>query len=202
MRGRAQRRAGYTLVELLLALAVLAMLAGLTVPSALRLQADSQLSSAGELVRLQLAGSRMRAIESGLVYQFRYEPGGAYYVSLPYEREFENSNLNATGTGGTVGVGKYTRFAGKLPDGMTFAASSQASESKGVELSAEEFGELPNADDLAGVRWSAPILFVPDGAALNRAVTVTDRRGERLQLKVRGLTGATSVARLPGESAP
>lgn len=183
------RRRGYTLVELLLALAVLTVLAGVTLPSVLRLYADTQLNEAAEQVRSQLAGTRVRAVEGGLAYQFRFEPNGRSYVSVPFEREFEGSNANATGTGGTAGVGTFTRFAGKLPSGMHFTACCTGADSKGAPLDSSAFGDLPDADELAGVDWSPAILFFADGSAVDGAFEVADARGLAIRLSVRGLTG-------------
>ncbi len=189
-------RTGYTLVELLLAVALLAMLAGITVPAALRMYADSRLSEVAEQVRLQVAGTRVRAIESGLVYQFRYEPDGRSYCSVPYEREFEGSNPNATGTGATTGVGRFTRFAGELAEGFQFAAVGDPENAIGGQLSEEVFGDLPNADKLSGVDWSPPILFVADGSAIDAAFEIVDSRGKLMLLTVRGLTGAAALGRM------
>jgi hypothetical protein len=195
-------RTGYTLVEIMLAFAVIAVLIGVTMPPALRLQADSKLSSAAEQVRSQVAGTRVRAIESGIVYQFRYEPDGRRFISVPYEREIEGSDEDATGTGGTLGVGRLTRFAGELPEGLRFIACCVDPSAGTVKLSADAFGELPNADEMTGVQWSPPILFVPDGAAIDAAFEVADGRKLAIRVQVRGLTGATSVSAMRAESGP
>jgi len=191
-------RRGYTLIELLLAVGVLAMLAGVIVPNALRMYADSRLSEVAEQVRAQLAGSRSRAIEHGLVYQFRFEPDGRHYVAIPFEREFEGSDPTSTGTGGTTGLGTFTRFAGELPTGFRFidVSGSGSSAAGGQQLPEETFGELPNAGDLAGVSWSPPILFTADGASVDAALEIADRRNQAIRLEVRGLTGATTVSRI------
>lgn len=195
------RRRGYTLVELLLALAVLTVLAGVTLPSALRLYADTQIHEVAEQVRSQLAGTRVRAIEGGLAYQFRFEPNGRWYVSVPFEREFEGSNTNASGTGGTAGVGTFTRFAGKLPSGMHFTACCTGADSKGAQLDSSVFGDLPDADEeLAGVDWSPAILFYADGSAVDGAFEVADTRGMAIRLSVRGLTGGVKFGELRTET--
>ncbi len=196
-----RRDRGFTLVELLMALALVAVLAAITVPSALRMQSNSKLAGAAEQVRAQLAGTRVRAIESGLVYQFRYEPDGRNFIGVPFEREFEGSNLNATGTGGTIGVGLLTRFAGQLPEGFRFIACCLPTGAESSQLTEDAFGQLPNADDLSSVTWSPPILFVPDGAGIDAAFEVTDGRGQAIRVQVRGLTGAATVGRMHAEAA-
>jgi hypothetical protein len=159
------------------------------VPGALRLYADSRLSEAAELVRQQVAGTRTRAIEGGLVYQFRYEPDGKFFVCAPFEREVEASDSNASGTGVTTGVGKFTKFAGELPDGFQFVACC-TNGAAGQQL-AEQFLEgLPNAEKLAGLSWSPPLLFRPDGTAVDAAFELQDSRKQAVRFEVRGLTGA------------
>lgn len=201
-RFRAAARSGYTLVELLLALAVLAMLGGIVVPPALRMYADARLQEVAEQVRYQLGSTRSRAIEGGLAYQFRFEPDGRNYVAVPFEREFEGSDATSSGSGATTGLGVYTRFAGELPPGFRFIDDSPAEAIRettgmgGQTLSEEAFGELPNADKLAGVTWSQPILYMPDGSGSDYALKVADTRKQAVRLEVRGLTGAASMSRI------
>ncbi|HUQ72352.1 MAG TPA: prepilin-type N-terminal cleavage/methylation domain-containing protein [Planctomycetaceae bacterium] len=200
LRLRAASRPGYTLVELLLALAVLAMLAGVVMPSVLRMHADSRLSEVTEVVRYQLGSTRSRAIEGGLVYQFRFEPDGRNFIAIPFEREFEGSDLTSSGSGATTGLGVFTRYAGELPTGFRFNDCSDSAGSDSTQpsqqLSEEALGELPNAQELSGLSWSQAILFVPDGSAIDYAFEVADGRDQAIRLEVRGLTGATTQSRI------
>lgn len=195
-----QHPRGYTLVELLLALALVGLLASVTVPSAMRMFFRSQLTDAMDQVRAQLAGSRIRAIESGLVYQFRFEPEGRYYISVPFERETEVSNPNATGSGATLGVGRFTRFSGQLPEGMRFVDCCSSPTALGGKLGSDVFGELPNADDLSGLEWSPPVLFHADGSAIDAAFEIVDNNAQYVRVEVRGLTGATMVGTIQDRS--
>jgi len=177
---------------------VLAMLGGIVVPSALRLHADSRLSEVTEVVRYQLGSTRSRAIEGGLVYQFRFEPKGRNFIAIPFEREFEGSDLTSSGSGATTGLGVFTRYAGELPAGFRFndCSPGTASTQSTQQLSEDALGELPNAQDLAGLAWSQAILFVPDGSAADYAFEVADGRDQAIRLEVRGLTGATTQTRI------
>jgi len=194
-----QRHAGYTLLELLLALAVLAVLVGTTVPGALRMYQDSRLSEAAESVRKELAGARTRAIESGLVYQFRYEPEGGHFAVVPFETEIEPTDANATGTGATLGVGRYSKFAGELPKGFTFVACC-TSGATGGQIAEAFLQGLPNAQDLSGVSWAPPIVFAADGTAMgDAAFQIVDARKMAVRFEVRGLTGAARLGQIEPE---
>jgi len=194
-----QRRNGYTLLEMLLTLAVLAVLVGTIVPGALRLYADSRFSEASEMVRAQVAGTRTRAIESGLVYQFRYEPDGRHFVSCPYEREIEPTNPNAIGTGATVGVGKFSKFAGELPNGFKFNACCTGG-AMGGGIASQFLDGLPDAQSLASLGWSPPIVFAGDGTAMDAAFELVDPRKQSIRFEVRGLTGSVKLGPIQSEA--
>ena len=73
---------GFTLVEMLIVLAVLAVMASLAWPAVRGMAAKSELRSAAGNVRSALAGPRLRAIESGVPQRFRYQPGADGYEAV------------------------------------------------------------------------------------------------------------------------
>src|SRR5207244_7163871 len=78
-------RAGFTFVELMLVLALLLVASSLVVPPVLRLMADQPLKEAAERARSQLANVRLKALDSSVAWQFRFEPGGRRYLWMPLE---------------------------------------------------------------------------------------------------------------------
>ncbi len=70
---------GFTLLEILVVLAVLAMLASLTWPSVRRMFDKRELLGAAQEVCAALAKTRLRAIESGVSRQFRWQVGDSHY---------------------------------------------------------------------------------------------------------------------------
>ena len=200
---KSDRRAGFTLLEMLLVVGVLAFVMGLSVPVILRLHGQHNLTQSAEKVRGIASGARVRAIESGLVYQFRWEPNGTHFIVVPFERQFESDNLSAKGPGHTEGVGRFSRVSGQLPKGILFGASMVGTGSNPTvvtgnqQLSTTALDGLPNVGNLSSVSWSVPILFNPDGSANTDAeLLVTDLRHQSIALRVRGFTGSISMGRL------
>lgn len=202
------RTSGLTLVEVLLALGVLSILVAMAWPSVMRLYGEQQIVEAAEKVRALVATARVHAIESGLAYQFRFEPEGSHFLVVPFEREFEGVDPRTQGAGTAEGFGRFSKAGGNLSKDVTFtmtkvgtpdAATLAAAISEGQKLSPDALEGLPNSDKLSAVSWSPPIVFLPDGSAMDAEFSVIDRRRQRVSLSIRGLTGAVSVSRLQRE---
>jgi len=76
MRDRTGRRAAFTLIELLIVMAVLAALATISWPAVHRVLGRGELQRAADMVRQAASDARLAAIESGYVWSLRYEEGG------------------------------------------------------------------------------------------------------------------------------
>ena len=197
-------RNGFTLLEVMLVLGVLAIFAGMTVPAVMRMFGQQKLTGAAERVRSAIASTRIRAIESGIIYQFCCETNGSRYVVVPFEPDHANSQQG-------VGATLLSRAAGRLPAGIVFSsvnfrgAGTTAGATAGVPATAGSSHKLmpglldwlPNAAELAGANWSTPVLFHPDGAAnADLEITVTDPKMQHIKLRIRAFTGAVSMERL------
>jgi hypothetical protein len=187
---------------MLLVLGVIAAFAGMTVPSVLRMHGQRKLTESAERVRAMAASARVRAIESGLVYQFCCETNGNHFVVVPFEAD------HASATGGGTGaqaapVNMLSRAYGVLPKGVVFSStvmgiSGNLVASSGSHKIAMTFLEgLPNASDLANLNWSQPILFNSDGSAnADAQIVVSDSKAQHITLRVRAFTGAVSMERI------
>jgi prepilin-type N-terminal cleavage/methylation domain-containing protein len=192
-------RLGYTLVELLLVLAVIGTLAAAAWPSVLRMQADHDLSAAAEQVRLQLANARTWSIRTGVKFQFRFEPNDRQFAVVPWEEEPEPDPKFGTNE---AAASAAHRFGGELSKRISFLANTTNSiqPMPSGKLTAAAFRGLPNAGDLASVNWSAPLIFSPDGTGMDAVITLGDSRGHRIDLSIRGLTGAAAVGPMRREA--
>ena len=75
------RLSAYTLLELLLVLAVILAVAGAVTPTVVERMEDYKLKRGSEMVRFAISSTRIHAIDLSSVYQFRFESGGRRYLA-------------------------------------------------------------------------------------------------------------------------
>lgn len=193
--GATVRRAAFTLLELVLALAVIAAVIGLAFPVLLRFSGEQALRQNVETVRARLARTRLSAMNSGLSYQFRYEPNGRRCLVLPSERPLE-SGAETADRGATAPTPALEL---ELGDGLQFRSSppgpvALTQQSVTVERLPEDWlAEFGVPTTLAQVGWAPAIQFAPDGTAQDASLVVVDADGRYQMLTVRGLTASVSV---------
>ncbi|MGE3317464.1 MAG: prepilin-type N-terminal cleavage/methylation domain-containing protein [Planctomycetaceae bacterium] len=182
---------GFTLMEMLLVLAVLLLLSAVAWPVLEHVLADYQLKRSAETVGTAIAGARLRAIDAGAAYQFRYEPGGRNWFVVPFDRD--DLSGGAESTAGTTAATART-LMGELPESLSFRAADGSN--AGERLQSEALQLLPNAVQLVNKTWSPAILFYSDGSAAEAAFEVLDKEGDAFRISVRDLTGTVSIDRV------
>lgn len=165
-------RAGFTLLELLLALTVLTVLISLTVPSATALLRRQQFQQVIGDIEQFLLETRRLAVSGGEPYWIRYSSGDRYLVS------------------GRLGE-PVDRIL-KLPEKFEFSRSD-LSERMATDL----LGEL----DLEAMNllWSEEVLFQPDGTTDDLLFEVSNPEQRQVEFRLRGLTGHVALRRLEEE---
>ncbi len=181
---------------MLLVLAVLAAMTAILYPAVDRLYRTSRFTQAMEQLRAKLSATRVRAIDDGHAYQFRFEPEGRRMVvvafgqrSVPLERDERRFSRDQPSD-------ESWYYFAELPQGLQF----QSAAATGQRLSPQQLRALPEARELTAVRWSTPVLFFPDGSSHDAAIRVTDGSGRSILLSVRGLTGAATTSRIQREA--
>jgi len=177
-------RAAFTLLELLIVLAVLAGLAALSWPAVRGLLAKSELQSAAKQVRAALAKARLDAMESGTARQFRYQPGmGRFEIAALAALAEERSDAGSLAPDDRDSGAAVQNW---LPSGVRFEESAAA-------------GEPASSAGLVGApgeeSWSTPILFFPNGRTSNAKIRLRGRRDYQIDLSLRGVTGSVVMGK-------
>jgi prepilin-type N-terminal cleavage/methylation domain-containing protein len=169
------RRRGFTLLELLLVLAIVVMAAAISVPVVTAMLADAHITAGADMVRARIADTRARALDSGVPWKIAYLPGTGV---LQYAAEDDADHWSDT-----------SQEPDETPD---FVRSELH---KDVILAA-------NRDDIAGSAgggqasggWQTLAVFTADGGARDDGMVYVGKAGMMpLRLRVRGLTGAVTL---------
>ena len=201
-----QLRSGFSLVELLIVMAVLAAVAGLVLPSMRGPLDKSRLTGAAKELQASLAKARSLAIREGLHVVFRYEISGDRYIieraSGPVNAMItvleDSSGATTTPSGLTTESAatptqpidgtresiliSLTLREGQLPVGVTFAEP----------VTAASVTSEPSASSLR--RWSDPIRFQPSGRTEDATIRVAGQRDFVVDVTLRGLTAMASYS--------
>jgi prepilin-type N-terminal cleavage/methylation domain-containing protein len=208
---------GMTLIELMLVLALLAVIGSLAMPIFDQAFASVQLRRAADQVLAAWSQARADAIDSGRIQQFRFVLEGALYRIDPWVAEQEgqsgaaDSDGSRASTAASAGARSSTsRTASTNRSDDPTNAAREAPEPRKLNerftfFSGEQLATDPQTQQRAAVtlqaqgwqageNWSEPVLFFPDGSTSTASVVVTDTK-RFVRLSLRGLTG---VARASG----
>ena len=190
---RRPARPGYTLLEMLIVVAVVLVVVSVSWPAMRRPAAKSKLRDAAKQLRVALARARLEAIRSGTGQQFRYQPGTGY---------FEISASAASEGGGFVPVAFEEMDEGQSSaDAFAAGAPVQYELPDGVRFFDPSAPVVPpgEPDPIASPgngSWSTPILFYPNGRSFNARIRLHGQYGYYVDVVLRGLTGAGKVGKV------
>jgi type II secretion system protein H len=191
-----QRRA-FTLIEVLLVLAILVVVAAAATPALRGVLRDAALKNAAETVRIHWTRAHVKAMKTGRIQVFRFEQDGTRFTVQPWaaaDDQIEAApSVQGFGTDEeeTASPRLDESSAVTLPEGTKFVAGAAALEgrSQSIEQDIQDANKF-EAD------WSQPILFYPDGSTSDAWVIVANEREVGIRVDLRGMTGTATLGEI------
>jgi prepilin-type N-terminal cleavage/methylation domain-containing protein len=172
---RAAPRPAFTLLEVLLVMAILLILGAVAYPTLNGMYGDVKVKAAADQVRGAWVEARAQAIEDGRAYKFGVQKDTGKFRVAPASSFVDVADL------GEDSAPPFVQ-EGELKSGITF--------------------DLEGADLEAAGEWAIVAQFNPDGTCekdIEITLSDTDKDITPLVVRVRAMTGAVSVFRKPTE---
>ncbi|QEG22441.1 prepilin-type N-terminal cleavage/methylation domain-containing protein [Mariniblastus fucicola] len=181
-------RSAFTLIELLLVMAVVIVVMSMAAPSVNRMFQRTALDRGADRVRAAMGKARVDAIKEGDVYAVFIARGSNWFDSGPFANSRDQiarasrdrRNVDQTGNSGFED--------NLLPGGITFAATEVLSDARAEEVL--------SGTESSGGGGLQQILFYPDGTSQNASVVLQNQIGGIVEIQLRGLTGLSKSVRL------
>lgn len=172
----ASRRA-FTLIEMVVVVAVVVVVTSLAVPFTRSMMSDSRQSAAGDMVRGRLADARAMALEEGRAYKVGVQTGTGRIQIAPEEAACWDS----VDSGAALQQQQPSAiFSDKLPDEIIFGTA------------VDDFLGRTSAVE-AQSTWRDAGVFLPDGSARGDVDIFFGKVGVMpTRFRVRGLTGVVA----------
>jgi len=174
-------RRGFTMLEVMLVMAVIIMLAAIAYPSIETMYGQSRLYAAADQIRARWNDARSQAIEEGRAYRFAIQNDGRFRIA-PDSQKYWPNGTTAPEEPDDPDTPEL-EIIETLPEGVHFA---------------EGLGGEPGDGE-----WQTVVRFLPNGtASLDVEVTFQMGSTRPLHLRLRGLTGAVSIEMGKAEGQP
>jgi len=181
-----KRRAGASLIEIMLVMAILVIVSAITVPSLQSMYGSYKLNAGVDSVRSAWADARERAINENRPYRFSVEPDGSSYRVAPDDPAYWEGGDGPDDDP----AGRGLILEKSLPAGVRFVVNGEGNVSPPDEPTADSLEEKP----VAAANWSTAVVFLPDGTAREDVKVQFHVRGcKPTSLQLRGLTGNVST---------
>ncbi len=193
--------AAMTLFELLLVLVLLVVVGSLAAPLFEGSFSSIRLRRGTDQVVASWSQARTHAIESGQIYQFRFEPEGNDYRidawSGGIEPDLDETELATTSAARandelTLEERELAewKLEASLPEEIVFSSAQSVSLDELGQRTATQLGQ----DNTT--QWSAPILFFPDGTTSDASLLLQSGKKLYRRATLRALTGVARTSDL------
>lgn len=212
-------RGAFTLLELLLTLAVLAAIAAVTIPQLSGIIGDSRLTRSAEQLRVEMTRLRVRAMREGRTFILEAVPGTGELRIRPFMTVADaTESMSPSLAPSALLSGAKQDIAAvpivepvepkriELPEGVVIADVQVASAIRGAMIeqqlaggpmgggpmgSGPLGGGPPGGSPIGG--GGRPILFYPDGSSSTAVVTLRHEKMGAIRVRLRGITADATI---------
>ncbi|MCL2117240.1 MAG: prepilin-type N-terminal cleavage/methylation domain-containing protein [Planctomycetaceae bacterium] len=223
MRHNIRANQGFTLLEVMLVMAILVVIASLSLRFTSGVVAHYRLRQSSDDIRAEWTWLRSKAMEDGQIYCFRFSYSENVYrvdrvLDAHFTAKFDEPNRANYSDDPiwdkTIDPDELTREDYFLPDpdmeyGQTPIVLSQKTELPKNCFFADGYvkpdarGRYYEGTDnysFSSGTWSQPILFYPDGTTSTATILIKNEQARCIELHLRGLTGAVAVSAIGSET--
>ena len=192
------RRSAFTLLELLLTLAVLAATAAVVIPQLGWLIGDRRLMRAADQLRVEMTRLRVKAMREGTVMIMEGALEEGSFRIRPHDSVSDSTESMDVAAPSALLSGAKQELAApalqvvseprqvELPENVVIAGVSVISAVRSMAVEQETMGEQSQG-------WSRPILFYPDGTTSTAVVNLRHETMGSISVRLRGITGDATV---------
>jgi len=156
------RRQGFTLMEVMITVAIMAIVAAVSFPIGRGMWLGVRLDSAGDSVRSSWAEGQSHAMNESRPYRFSYVPGTGSYRLAPDSDEFWTGS---SAPRSTDPEDPTVVLAGRLPQGVFFQTEGAGATAVSEPAGPEKPGSDASDEEVNLASYQKLIVFMPDGTA-------------------------------------